>query len=94
MIYIATYITHPGLHHRAQNYFRAEEVDSCALLFVCFGATGYDVTACDIDYTSFPYARESMVFESLLVDILNRYLRPYVKHLDTSQLKVGVWKGT
>ena len=34
-----------------------------------------------------------MVLESLLVDILNRYLKPYVKKLDTSQLRVGVWKG-
>ena len=34
-----------------------------------------------------------MVFESLVVDILNRFLKPYVKKLDTSQLKVGVWKG-
>ena len=34
-----------------------------------------------------------MVFESVVVDILNRYLKPYVKRLDTSQLKVGVWKG-
>lgn len=34
-----------------------------------------------------------MVFESVVVDILNRYLKPYVKKLDTSQLKVGVWKG-
>ena len=34
-----------------------------------------------------------MVFESVLVDILNRYLRPYVKRLDPSQIKVGVWKG-
>ena len=34
-----------------------------------------------------------MVFESMLVDILNRYLRPYVKRLDPSQIKVGVWKG-
>ena len=29
----------------------------------------------------------------MLVDILNRYLRPYVKRLDPSQIKVGVWKG-
>lgn len=29
----------------------------------------------------------------MLVDILNRYLRPYVKKLDPSQMKLGVWKG-
>ena len=34
-----------------------------------------------------------MVFESVLVDILNRYLKPYVKKLDSSQLKLGAWKG-
>lgn len=34
-----------------------------------------------------------MVFESVVVELLNRYLKPYVKKLDTSQLKVGVWKG-
>ena len=39
-----------------------------------------------------------MVFESLVVDVLNkyvldRYLKPFVKKLDTSQLKVGVLKG-
>ena len=34
-----------------------------------------------------------MVFESVVVDVLNGYLKPYVKKLDTSQLKVGVWKG-
>ena len=34
-----------------------------------------------------------MVFESVVIELLNRYLKPYVKKLDTSQLKVGVWKG-
>lgn len=34
-----------------------------------------------------------MVFESVVVEFLNRFLKPYVKKLDTSQLKVGVWKG-
>ena len=33
------------------------------------------------------------MFESVLVDVLNKYLKPYVKKLDTSQLKIGVWKG-
>ena len=28
-----------------------------------------------------------------MVELLNRYLKPYVKKLDTSQLKVAVWKG-
>ena len=34
-----------------------------------------------------------MVFESLLVDILNRYLKPYVKKIDSSNLNIGVWNG-
>ena len=34
-----------------------------------------------------------MVFESLVTELLNKYLKPYVKRLDTSQLKLGVWKG-
>jgi len=34
-----------------------------------------------------------MVFESVIVDILNKYLKPYVKRLDSSQLNLGVWKG-
>ena len=33
------------------------------------------------------------MFESILADILNRYLKPYVKKLDTSQLRLGIWKG-
>lgn len=37
-------------------------------------------------------ARE-MVFESVLTDLLNRFLKPYVKKLDTSQLKLGIWGG-
>ena len=34
-----------------------------------------------------------MVFESLLVEVLNRFLGPHVKNLDASQLKVGIWGG-
>ena len=34
-----------------------------------------------------------MVFESLLVDILNIYLKPYVKKIDSSNLNIGVWNG-
>ena len=36
----------------------------------------------------------NMVFEGLLVSVLNRFLGPYVKNLDASQLKVGIWSGT
>lgn len=34
-----------------------------------------------------------MVFESVLVEVLNRFLGPYVENLDPSQLKTNVWSG-
>lgn len=34
-----------------------------------------------------------MVFESLVVDVLNRFLGDYVVNLDTSQLSLGIWGG-
>ncbi|XP_071479699.1 intermembrane lipid transfer protein VPS13A-like [Diadema antillarum] len=34
-----------------------------------------------------------MVFESLVADLLNRFLGPYVENLDSSQLKLGIWSG-
>lgn len=34
-----------------------------------------------------------MVFESLVVDVLNRYLGNYVVNLDSSQLQLGIWGG-
>ena len=34
-----------------------------------------------------------MVFESVLAGVINRLLKPYVKKLDTSQLKLGIWGG-
>lgn len=34
-----------------------------------------------------------MVFESLVADLLNKYLGQYVKDLDASQLKIGIWGG-
>ena len=34
-----------------------------------------------------------MVFESLVVDLLNKHLGNYVKNLDASQLKIGIWGG-
>lgn len=38
--------------------------------------------------------RGKMVFESLVVDVLNRFLGDYVVNLDSSQLKLGIWGGT
>uniref|UniRef100_A0A673CML0 Vacuolar protein sorting 13 homolog A n=1 Tax=Sphaeramia orbicularis TaxID=375764 RepID=A0A673CML0_9TELE len=35
-----------------------------------------------------------MVFESLVVDVLNRFLGDYVVNLDSSQLKLGIWGGS
>ncbi|XP_063769904.1 intermembrane lipid transfer protein VPS13A [Pseudophryne corroboree] len=34
-----------------------------------------------------------MVFEYLVVDVLNRFLGDYVVNLDSSQLKLGIWGG-
>ena len=34
-----------------------------------------------------------MVFESVVVDVLNRFLGDYVVNLDTSQLSLGIWAG-
>lgn len=34
-----------------------------------------------------------MVFESIVADILNRYLGEYVENLDKGQLKIGIWGG-
>lgn len=36
---------------------------------------------------------EKMVFESIVADILNRYLGDYVENLDRGQLKIGIWGG-
>ncbi|XP_042338235.1 vacuolar protein sorting-associated protein 13C-like [Plectropomus leopardus] len=34
-----------------------------------------------------------MVFESLVSDLLNRFIGNYVENLDKSQLKIGIWGG-
>jgi len=34
-----------------------------------------------------------MVFEAIVVDVLNKFLGDYVVNLDTSQLKLGIWGG-
>lgn len=34
-----------------------------------------------------------MVFESLVTDVLNRFIGEYVENLDSSQLKIGIWGG-
>ena len=34
-----------------------------------------------------------MVFESVVADVLNRFLGDYVENLDGSQLKLGIWGG-
>lgn len=34
-----------------------------------------------------------MVFESLVTDLLNRFIGDYVENLDKSQLKIGIWGG-
>lgn len=34
-----------------------------------------------------------MVFESIVKELLNRYLGEYVENLDANQLNVGIWSG-
>jgi vacuolar protein sorting-associated protein 13A/C len=34
-----------------------------------------------------------MVFESLVADLLNRFLGDYVDNLDAKQLNIGIWGG-
>lgn len=34
-----------------------------------------------------------MVFESIVADLLNKYLGEYVENLDRSQLQIGIWGG-
>lgn len=34
-----------------------------------------------------------MVFESLVSDLLNKFIGNYVENLDKSHLKIGIWGG-
>lgn len=34
-----------------------------------------------------------MVFEKIVVDILNKYLGDFIENLDSKQLNIGVWGG-
>ena len=34
-----------------------------------------------------------MVFESLVVDLVNRYLGNFIENLNADQLKIGIWGG-
>jgi vacuolar protein sorting-associated protein 13A/C len=34
-----------------------------------------------------------MVFESVVADLLNRFLGDFVDNLDASQLNIGIWGG-
>ena len=34
-----------------------------------------------------------MVFESLVANLLNKFLGDYVENLDSSQLNLGIWGG-
>lgn len=34
-----------------------------------------------------------MVFEAVVVELLNKFLKQYIENLDTSQLKIGIWGG-
>lgn len=41
-----------------------------------------------------PRRGRAMVLESVVADLLNRFLGDYVENLDKSQLKLGIWGGT
>jgi len=34
-----------------------------------------------------------MVFESIVVELVNRFLGDYIENLDTSQLSLSIWGG-
>ncbi len=34
-----------------------------------------------------------MVFESLVTELVNKYLGDFIENLDSSQLKIGIWGG-
>lgn len=34
-----------------------------------------------------------MVFESIVVELLNRFLGSYVENLNSKQLNIGIWQG-
>lgn len=51
-----------------------------------------DTSECKHGYRQIKY-RNKMVLESLVVDVLNRFLGDYVVNLDSSQLKLGIWGG-
>jgi len=34
-----------------------------------------------------------MVFETVVADLINRYLGDFIENLDHSQLKLGLWGG-
>lgn len=35
-----------------------------------------------------------MVFEKIVVDVLNKYLGDFIENLDSKQLSIGVWGGS
>ena len=35
----------------------------------------------------------TMVFESYVVDLLNKFAGQYLENLDSSQLRIGIWGG-
>lgn len=34
-----------------------------------------------------------MVFESIITDLMNRYLGDFIENLDKNQLNIGIWGG-
>lgn len=35
-----------------------------------------------------------MVFESIVTDLMNRFLGDFIENLDKKQLNIGIWGGT
>lgn len=53
----------------------------------------FDLMGPRINVTSWKTTVSNMVFETIVADVLNRFLGDYVENLDRSQLKIGIWGG-
>lgn len=65
---------------------------------IYLGVTSTQVQAAVINsylvrFTTTPTIIITMVLEGVVVTVLNRFLGPYIKNLDSSQLKVAIWSG-
>lgn len=51
------------------------------------------ISSCSFHLQALSKFDSTMVFESIVADLLNRYLGEYVVNLDASQLNIGIWAG-